>query len=129
MLNALYRMAQELGIDVLYDGPVVALDINDGVFLSANMTYEGTTHVVWARTLEQAELAQRVGASRKWVVEVEKGKPRAEIGLLIRTLDALGLRLSINDERTATAGKTAGGTPVPTVDLDRLLDSARDKRK
>jgi HTH-type transcriptional regulator/antitoxin HipB len=79
--------------------------------------------------LDQAELAKRVGASRKWVVEVEKGKPRAEIGLLLRTLDALGLRLSINDDGAATAGKTIGGAAVPAVDLDRLLDSARDKRK
>jgi HTH-type transcriptional regulator/antitoxin HipB len=75
--------------------------------------------------LDQVELAQRVGASRKWVVEVEKGKPRAEIGLLLRTLDALGLRLSLDADETATAA----GADVPAVDLDRLLDRARNKRK
>ena len=79
--------------------------------------------------LDQAELAQRVGASRKWLVEVEKGKPRAEIGLLLRTLDALGLRLSIDADRAATADKNAGSVAIPTVDIDRVLDRARDKRK
>jgi HTH-type transcriptional regulator/antitoxin HipB len=34
--------------------------------------------------LDQQELARRVGVSRKWIVEVEKGKPRAEIGLVLR---------------------------------------------
>ena len=40
--------------------------------------------------LDQRSLAQKVGVSRQWIVEVEKGKPRAEIGLLLRTIDALG---------------------------------------
>ena len=74
---------------------------------------------------DQDELAQRVGASRKWLIEVEKGKPRAEIGLLLRALDVLGLRLSIDAEtpRTAKAPKA-----VATVDIDRILDK-RSMRK
>ena len=43
--------------------------------------------------LDQDDLAKRVGVSRKWIIDAEKGKPRAEIGLVLRTLDALGLRL------------------------------------
>ena len=43
--------------------------------------------------LDQQSLAQKVGVSRQWIVEVEKGKPRAEIGLLLRTIDALGIQL------------------------------------
>lgn len=79
--------------------------------------------------LDQGELAKRVGASRKWLVEVEKGKPRAEIGLLLRTLDALGLRLSIAADGAVTTDKNAAGVAIPTVDIDRVLDRARDKRK
>jgi len=41
--------------------------------------------------LDQKSLAQKVGFSRQWIVEVEKGKPRAASGLLLRTVDALGL--------------------------------------
>ncbi|MBV8537249.1 MAG: FAD-dependent tricarballylate dehydrogenase TcuA [Alphaproteobacteria bacterium] len=35
MLNALYRTAGTLGVEILYDAEVVDLDINDGMFLSA----------------------------------------------------------------------------------------------
>src|SRR5262249_18915466 len=54
MLNALYRTAEELGVDVLYDAPVTALDIQDGMFLSASVQAEGQMHVVRARTLVAA---------------------------------------------------------------------------
>jgi HTH-type transcriptional regulator/antitoxin HipB len=74
--------------------------------------------------LGQDELAARVGVSRKWIIDVEKGKPRAEIGLVLRTLDALGLRLSL-DSNEGTAGKP----DVPAVDIDRVLDDIRPKRK
>lgn len=77
--------------------------------------------------LDQDELAQRVGVSRKWVIDVEKGKPRAEVGLLLRTLDALGLRLSL--EADGPAGKNVSDTAVPAADIDRVLDRTRDKRK
>ena len=41
--------------------------------------------------LDQKSLAEKVGVSRQWIVEVEKGKPRAEVSLILRTLDALGI--------------------------------------
>src|ERR1700757_5120231 len=37
MLNALYRTAEELGVDVLYDAEVIDLKIEDGMFLSAQL--------------------------------------------------------------------------------------------
>lgn len=50
--------------------------------------------------LSQASLSETIGVSRLWLNEIEKGKPRAEIGLVLRTLDALGItvpgRLSPN---------------------------------
>ena len=36
MLNALYLTAEQLGVDVLYDAEVVDLEIDDGMFLSAD---------------------------------------------------------------------------------------------
>jgi HTH-type transcriptional regulator / antitoxin HipB len=77
--------------------------------------------------LGQDELASRVGVSRKWIIDIEKGKPRAAIGLLLRTLDALGLRLLIGEDGASVARKR--GKPVPTVDIDRILDKARAKQK
>ncbi|MGY4423398.1 tricarballylate dehydrogenase [Bradyrhizobium sp. JR6.1] len=37
MLNALYRTAEELGVDVLYNAEVIDLKIEDGMFLSAQL--------------------------------------------------------------------------------------------
>jgi HTH-type transcriptional regulator/antitoxin HipB len=41
--------------------------------------------------LDQATLAQRIGVSRQWVVEIERGKPRAEVALVLTALRVLGL--------------------------------------
>lgn len=72
--------------------------------------------------LDQDDLARQVGVSRKWLIDAEKGKPRAEIGLILRTLDALGLRLSLE-----TGDRSAEKGAVPTVDIDSIVDRARDK--
>ena len=37
MLNALYRTAEELGVEILYDAEVVDLEIDNGMFLSATL--------------------------------------------------------------------------------------------
>jgi HTH-type transcriptional regulator / antitoxin HipB len=72
--------------------------------------------------LDQSDLARQIGVSRKWIIDVEKGKPGAEIGLVLRTLDVLGLRLALD-----TAGENA--TPaVPVADIDKILDRTRDDR-
>lgn len=44
--------------------------------------------------LDQAALAAKVGVSRWWINEIERGKPRAELGLVLRTLLALGVQLT-----------------------------------
>ena len=51
--------------------------------------------------LGQDELAVRVGVSRKWIVDVEKGRPRVQIGLVLRTLEALGLRVSLEGDEAS----------------------------
>ncbi|MDT8370028.1 MAG: helix-turn-helix domain-containing protein [Longimicrobiales bacterium] len=45
--------------------------------------------------LTQAELAEQIGASRYWVIEMEKGKSTAEVGLMLRALRVLGLVIDI----------------------------------
>lgn len=54
MLNALYRTAEELGIDILYEAPVTAIEVDNGMFLAATATHKGTAHRVRARTLVAA---------------------------------------------------------------------------
>lgn len=41
--------------------------------------------------MTQAQLAERIGASREWVRLLESGKPRLELGLTLRALTALGV--------------------------------------
>ena len=43
--------------------------------------------------LSQQDLAQKVGVSRWWIIEIERGKPRAELGLVLKTFNALQINL------------------------------------
>jgi HTH-type transcriptional regulator/antitoxin HipB len=74
--------------------------------------------------LDQATLAKKIGVSRLWLVEIEKGKPRAEIGLVLRTLDAL--RISLNATTPETKARKYSDSPV---DIDRIVAAARNPRK
>lgn len=71
--------------------------------------------------LDQEELAGRVGVSRKWIIDVEKGKSRAEIGLILRTFEALGLRLSLDPASSAISADLAA-PPVEAPDIDKILE-------
>lgn len=77
------------------------------------------------RGLSQGELAIRSGVSRKWVSEFEAGKPSAELGLVMRVLDTLGIRIDLGSIDTP-AGDTGGESQA--VDLDVLLDEHRMRR-
>ena len=73
--------------------------------------------------LSQAELAARAGVSRAWLNAFEAGKPTAQLGLVIRLLDALDLRLALDDgDRTIEDPR-----PGAAVDLDALLDDYRQR--
>lgn len=72
--------------------------------------------------LDQQELASKIGVSRQWVVEVEKGKPRAEVGLVLRALDALGVTLSLARPQPTKAAEMG-----PEIDIDQIVDNAKGK--
>jgi HTH-type transcriptional regulator/antitoxin HipB len=48
--------------------------------------------------LSQNGLAELLGVERKWVLRLEAGNPKAEFGLVLKTLDALSLRAYLSDE-------------------------------
>jgi HTH-type transcriptional regulator / antitoxin HipB len=54
--------------------------------------------------LSQTDLAQRIGASRFWVAQFEKGKPSAEIGLALKAMHALGLTVLIEPKDAKQRG-------------------------
>ena len=70
---------------------------------------------------DQKTLAEKVGVSRQWIVDVEQGKPRLEIGLVLRTADALGIVLSVDKP-------TKGTSLAQPVILDSIVDAARKRR-
>jgi HTH-type transcriptional regulator / antitoxin HipB len=70
--------------------------------------------------LSQASLAARARVSRQWISEFEAGKPTAELGLAIRLLEALDLRLDLIADEVDREPRVGG-----RVDLDALLDEYR----
>ena len=73
--------------------------------------------------LDQQSLAKRVGVSRKWVIEMEKGKPRAAMRLVLRTLEALGLVLTTDDAlaQPPPGTRLAGSA----IDVDAVVQAHR----
>ena len=65
MLNALYRTAEQLGVDVLYDAEVKNLEIDNGMFLGAELKYNGA-HVT-ARASALVAAAGGFEANIEWL--------------------------------------------------------------
>lgn len=93
-----------------------------------------------ALKLSQAELARRIGVSRDWIIGIEQGKPRAELGLVLKALDALGLIVDIREPAAPAAERgdeantyhlfvghvlerTRGGVARPPLALKEPADS------
>jgi HTH-type transcriptional regulator / antitoxin HipB len=71
--------------------------------------------------LDQARLAKKIGVSRQWLIELEHGHPRAEMGLVLRVLDALDINLN--------ADIAQAKVPRPsTVDINAILAKAKKKK-
>jgi HTH-type transcriptional regulator / antitoxin HipB len=51
------------------------------------------------KRLSQVALAGQVGVERKWVIHLEAGNPKAELGLILKVLEALELQASLNEGR------------------------------
>jgi y4mF family transcriptional regulator len=68
--------------------------------------------------LDQAGFAKQIGVSRQWVIEIERGHARAELGLVLRAADALNLRLDASIEETNRRRPS-------TVDIDAIVAKAK----
>lgn len=69
---------------------------------------------------DQARLANDCGVSRQWVIDIEKGKPRAELQLVLRAMNVLGLKLAAISPQAGS-----DGTALPKSSLDEILDRHR----
>jgi HTH-type transcriptional regulator / antitoxin HipB len=73
--------------------------------------------------LDQAGLAARVGVQRQWIIKIESGKPTAEVGLVLRTLNALGLQVDVGEflDKPTSLRPPAG----LSYDIDAALERTR----
>ena len=74
--------------------------------------------------MDQIALAKKAGTSRKWLVEVEQGKPRAEIGLILRTLKSLGVSV---DLKADSSHETPSINNARTPDINSVLDALKKR--
>ncbi len=72
---------------------------------------------------DQARLAHEAGVSRQWIIEIEKGKPRAELQLVLRALNVLGIELDASTRDTAPLA--AGDRTLDLPDVDRIIEDSR----
>jgi len=79
------------------------------------------------RGLSQSALAERLGVGRKWVLGIESGNPRAEFGLILRTLDLLGLRASLSESQPSAKKDDRHSEPSRLDEVFRRLQQPRSK--
>ena len=72
--------------------------------------------------LDQATFAKRIGVSRQWVIEIERGHPRAELALVLRAMDALNIHLDARID-DANRRRRSGA-----VDLDAIVGKAKTSK-
>ena len=73
--------------------------------------------------LDQSTLAKRIGVSRQWVIEIEHGHPRAELTLVLRALDALGIPLRAGGEAANSRGPAKS-----SVDINAIVAKAKKSK-
>ncbi len=75
------------------------------------------------RGMTQQQLARAAAVGRQWIVAIEAGKPRAELGKVLQTLAALDLTLSLRGEGIPAV--RPADDPIEVVDLQAILDAHR----
>ena len=72
--------------------------------------------------LDQATFAKQIGVSRQWLIEIERGHARAELGLVLRAVDALDIHLDANIRATDRRRPSA-------VDIDAIVAKAKRNKR
>ncbi|NLT72050.1 MAG: helix-turn-helix transcriptional regulator [Verrucomicrobiaceae bacterium] len=67
----------------------------------------------------QAKLAEKAGVSALWISQLERGKSSAQFGLILRTLQNLGLTLLI--EEPGERGSHPVGGETSSINLDDIV--------
>lgn len=77
--------------------------------------------------LNQAELAERAGTTRHWIIDVERGKPTVELARVLRTLEVLELELDVRPREKAPSSTSPQreSVAVPVIDIDAIIQKAK----
>ncbi|MBA4073248.1 MAG: transcriptional regulator [Gemmatimonas sp.] len=59
-----------------------------------------------ALRMTQRDLAEAAGVSRQWIVSLEAGKPGAELDLVLRACNSLGVQLEVHTPKAAADAPT-----------------------
>ena len=78
-----------------------------------------------ALKLSQSAVAKRAGTSREWIVDLEKGKPRVPLSLVLRTLAALGLAIGTQEE---AAKPRKAAARERGADIDQILKKLQRRK-
>jgi len=68
----------------------------------------------------QSELATRIGVTRQWVIALERGSPRLELGLTLRAMTTLGVGVDL-----APPPAQAENTGIPTLERESRGPASR----
>jgi HTH-type transcriptional regulator/antitoxin HipB len=76
-----------------------------------------------ARGLNQQELSDKLGVSRWWVNEFERGKATARLDIVLRTLNELGITLSASLAGDSEIEPSTAGMSGTGIDIDDIADT------
>lgn len=72
------------------------------------------------RGLSQAQLAAQLQTTQKWISHIENGKPSAQVGLVLRALNEIGLHLFVANEPDRQ--ETRPKPNRPRFSIDDIVD-------
>ncbi|MFT4978124.1 MAG: HTH-type transcriptional regulator/antitoxin HipB [Myxococcota bacterium] len=73
------------------------------------------------RGFSQQQLADALGVSRQWISEIENGKPRAELQLVLSTFNFLQIQLHTQPPGPAAPSPCDN---MPNIDINAIVDGA-----
>ncbi|MGA1343972.1 MAG: helix-turn-helix domain-containing protein [Hyphomonas sp.] len=74
-----------------------------------------------ARGLNQAELARLAGVGRQWLIQMEKGKPTVLIEPILKTFEALNLKLMALNEVEREQENSLSANSI-TADINSVIE-------
>ncbi len=78
-----------------------------------------------AMGLSQAELARLASVGRQWLIQMEKGKPTAQIDPALKTFEALNLKLMVLHEAEREQEDGPSANPI-TAEINSIIETLAD---